>query len=66
LTIVAGVRRRGGLFTPAERRIAIDRFGAGVMRSVNGVIGIRRERLPFVEFVDADGSALSGSAVAGE
>ncbi|MBN6728592.1 hypothetical protein [Burkholderia multivorans] len=41
-------------FALTERRMAIARFGAGLMCGVDNVIGIRRERLPFIEFIDVD------------
>ncbi|KVE34900.1 hypothetical protein WS69_15550 [Burkholderia sp. BDU5] len=64
MQVVAGFdhRRWGRFFAPTKRRIAIARFGTGFMRGVDDVIGIRRERLPFVEFVDIDGTR-DGSAV---
>ncbi|AVR10395.1 hypothetical protein A8H31_24360 [Burkholderia thailandensis] len=53
---VGRLGRMGGHVTPSERRIAIDRFGVGFMRGENCVVGIRRERLPFIEFIDVDGT----------
>ncbi|KVR44602.1 hypothetical protein WK17_12240 [Burkholderia multivorans] len=46
------MRRR--FFALTERRMAIARFGAGLMCGVDNGIGIPRERLPFIEFIDVD------------
>ncbi|KVQ99646.1 hypothetical protein WK10_00485 [Burkholderia ubonensis] len=62
---MASFGRRGCVsefFTPTERWIAFARFGAGFLCGVDNVIGIRRERFPFVEFIDVDGTR-DGSAV---
>ncbi|MBU9345562.1 hypothetical protein KTE11_12655 [Burkholderia multivorans] len=57
LQVVASLGPReciDAFFELTERRMAIARFGAGLMCGVDNVIGIRRERLPFIEFIDVD------------
>ncbi|MBR8243745.1 hypothetical protein [Burkholderia multivorans] len=49
-------------FALTERRMAIARFGAGLMCGVDNGIGIRRESLPFIEFIDVDETRV-GSTV---
>ncbi|KVT93160.1 hypothetical protein WK60_11925 [Burkholderia ubonensis] len=56
-------RRRcgNGVFVSTKPGIAVVRFDGGFVRCVDDMIGIRRERFPFVGFIDI-GNARAGAA----
>ncbi|WP_156441793.1 hypothetical protein [Burkholderia sp. MSMB1078WGS] len=62
--IMASFNRRGcvdGLFVSAKVEIAVVRFNDGFVRCLKNMIRIRRERFPFVVFIDI-GDARAGGA----
>ncbi|KVW67154.1 hypothetical protein WK98_17990 [Burkholderia ubonensis] len=65
---MASFARRGcvdGFFVSTKRGIAVVRLDGGFVRCLDDMIGIRRERFPFVGFVDI-GDARPAPPRAGE
>ncbi|KVO64335.1 hypothetical protein WJ79_30885 [Burkholderia ubonensis] len=61
---MASFARRGcvdGFFVSTKRGIAVVRLDGGFVRCLDDIIGIRRERFPFVSFIDI-GDARAGGA----